>query len=87
MVGAGVGKTTGWVLGGGPQGGCRGSLHGGCWGWEDPRMGAGCGLIGRVLEGGAGGSHRVGAEASLWLWKFTQYLALVLRRVTDRPNI
>ena len=50
-------------------------------------MGAGCGLIGQVLEGGAGRSHGVGAEASLWLWKFTQYLALVLRRVTDRPNI
>ena len=42
-------------------------------GWEDHRV-------------GARGSHGVGAEASLWLWKFTQYLALVLRSVTDKPN-
>lgn len=43
-------------------------------------------ITGQALEGGAGGSHGVGAEASLWLWKFTQYLALVLRSVTDKPN-
>ena len=42
-------------------------------GWDDHRV-------------GARGSHGVGAEASLWLWKFTQYLALVLRSVTDKPN-